>query len=46
MDKFEGENMETIVLAQLQNDERKIVLVTRDESCFEAQWETLRMEGK
>jgi hypothetical protein len=36
MDKFEGESVETIVPAQLQNDERKIVLVTHDESCFEA----------
>jgi hypothetical protein len=41
MNKFEGENMETVAPAQLENDERKIILVTHDESCFE-----VRMEGK
>lgn len=36
MDSYEGDNMEVIKAPELQPGEKKIVLVTHDESCFES----------
>lgn len=36
MDSFEGENMDVVVLPELNLTEKKLVLLTHDESCFES----------
>ena len=36
MDKYEGSDMETVIPADLKPGEKKIVLLTHDESCFDS----------
>lgn len=36
MDKYDGDDMETVIPAELHSEEQKLVLLTHDESCFES----------
>ena len=36
MDKYDGDNMEYIISAELQPGEQKLVLITHDETCFDS----------
>ena len=44
MDQYVGEDMNTIIAPELSEEEKKIVLVTHDESCFNAHEGNMRLE--